>query len=335
MRPNFTLQPLVAASFILALSCVPANAVPGHLGGYSARHVRHSSYQLRTSLTARVKTARRHRFQRTLAHIRHALAHFSRSKRTLRLADAQQPGENRHASSVSFLWQAPASSDRGELSNERREVIADAFMAGHAEAYSPSMLREANVFSYDPLHGGIYERAEEVKFIILHSTETGRPADAPRVIASWNHHGLRHPGAQFVVDRDGTIYNTVDPAYATVHVNQHKTLLGVNNDNSIGIEIVHTGDQDYTEKQINSVACLVSYLQARYSVPDSHIYTHHMVQPSDRTDPVNFDWARFAMDRSQLKESETAFNERSHVAPARAPSSEAEGMNYTRSEAAD
>ena len=146
-----------------------------------------------------------------------------------------------------------------------------------------------------------------MKYIILHSTETGHPADAQRVVTSWNRKGLRHPGAQFVVDRDGTIYNTVDPTYATVHVNQYKTLSGVNNDNSIGIEIVHTGNQAYTDSQVKSVACLVHYLQDRFMVSDNHIYTHHQVQPSDRSDPVNFDWDKYTADRLTLVNSRTAY----------------------------
>ena len=90
--------------------------------------------------------------------------------------------------------------------------------------------------------------------------------------------GIRHPGAQYVVDRDGAIYQAVDPELATVHINIFKTLPGINNDNSIGIEMCHTGKQDYPEPQRRSVSKLVTYLQERYKVPDENIVTHRYAQ---------------------------------------------------------
>jgi N-acetyl-anhydromuramyl-L-alanine amidase AmpD len=52
----------------------------------------------------------------------------------------------------------------------------------------------------------------------------------------------------------------------------------------------------------------VTYLQGHYGINDAHVYTHHYVQPSDRSDPVAFDWNKFAYDRTALGNSETAFN---------------------------
>jgi hypothetical protein len=208
-----------------------------------------------------------------------------------------------------FLGETPAPGGPA-LEQDTREQIADAFSSGRASEFSPSQLAEAKVFDFEPLKGSVFVRREPVKYIILHSTETKRPADGDRVIRSWNNRGRRHPGAQFVVDRDGTIYNTVDPQFATVHVDTRKTKYGVNNDNAIGIEIVHSGDQEYTDKQVNSVACLVSYLQSRYGIGENHIYTHHYVQPSDRSDPVDFDWQKFALDRSVLGNAQTAMGKR-------------------------
>jgi hypothetical protein len=158
----------------------------------------------------------------------------------------------------------------------------------------------AKVFVSEPLHGSIFKRHGAVKYIILHSTETGSPADARRVIQSWNNRGLRHPGAQFVVDRDGTICSTTNPDLATVHIDTSKTLAGYSNDNSVGIEIVRSGKQRYTSAQMDSVTYLVSYLQSHYGVPDSCVTTHHHVQPSDRSDPVGFDLAAFETAKAEL-----------------------------------
>lgn len=171
--------------------------------------------------------------------------------------------------------------------------IRYAFQSGTASNYPPNMLIRSGAVNYYPIHGGILNRREEVKYIIMHSTETGVPQDARHVINSWSSGGRRHPAAQFIVDRDGTIFETVDPKYATVHINIFKTLPGIDNENTIGIEMVHCGGQSYTPEQKASVIRLVTYLQDRYHVLDEHIYTHRYVQQGDHTDPVAFDWDGF------------------------------------------
>ncbi len=176
-----------------------------------------------------------------------------------------------------------------------------AFIRGTAGNFSYDQLVAAKVFVSQPLHGSIFKRQGRVKYIILHSTETGSPADARRVIESWNNRGQRHPGAQFVVDRDGTVCSTTNPDLATVHINTSKTLPGYSNDNSVGIEIVRSGKQQYTRPQLDSVMYLVSYLQSHYNVSDDDVTTHHHVQPSDRSDPVGFDLVAFESAKSSLR----------------------------------
>ena len=209
-----------------------------------------------------------------------------------------------------FIWSPPGYSLASETCSS--SLITDAFDNGQGSKYTPQELVQAGVFTEEPLRGGIFIRREPVKYIILHSTETGRPADAVRVIHSWNR-GMRHPGAQYIVDRDGTIYQTVDPEYGTVHVDIHRTLGGVNNDNTVGIEIVHTGEQEYTAKQLDKVTKLVSYLQGRFSVTDDHILRHGDVQPSDRHDPVAFDFPGFMTAKSNLR-SQMAMGQKSTYA---------------------
>lgn len=171
--------------------------------------------------------------------------------------------------------------------------IRYAFQSGSADDYSPTHLVRSGAFNFYPLRGGIFERREQVKYIIVHSTETGVPQDARRVINSWSGMGRRHPGAQYVVDRDGTIFQAVDPQYATVHVNIFKTLPGINNDNSIGIEMCHAGSQNYPNEQRQSVIRLVAYLQNKFHVTNDNVITHRYAQQGDHTDPVAFDFDEF------------------------------------------
>lgn len=213
---------------------------------------------------------------------------------------ARQP-KVRYAYPVTLFMMTAPEFDRTPVSDELAASYKAAFDQGIASHLPASSLVRAGIFNYHPLKGGIFMRREEIKYIIMHSTETGRPVSAPLVIAGWNSLGRRHAGAQFVVDRDGAIYEALDPELASVHVNVFKTLPGINNDNSIGIEMCHAGAQEYTKPQLDSVNKLVVYLQQRYHVLDENIITHRYAQQGDHTDPVNFAWDKFIADKNQLK----------------------------------
>jgi hypothetical protein len=191
--------------------------------------------------------------------------------------------------------------DRSPLKPDQARAVANAFKSGAADHIPARALVRAGVARYYAMRGGIFWRREPVSYLVVHSTETGIPLDAKRVIDSWSSMGRRHPGAQYVVDRDGTIYQAVDPDLGTVHLNIFKTLPGINNDNSIGIEMVHTGRQPYTAEQRTAVICLVHYLQDRYKVSDDSVITHRFAQQGDHTDPVAFNWDNFLKDKQRFR----------------------------------
>lgn len=215
----------------------------------------------------------------------------------LAIAAHAQP---RHAYPLNIFLISPPSFNRTPLSAQLSSEISQSFNQGYADNYAARSLVRAGVVTYHPLHGGIFWRRQKVQYIIMHSTETGVPQSAPRVIESWGSGGRRHAGAQYVIDRDGTIYQAVDPDLATVHINIFKTLPGINNDNSIGIEMCHTGHQEYPEAQRQSAIKLVTYLQDRYKIADANIMTHRYVQQGDHTDPVAFDWDKFLADKNSF-----------------------------------
>jgi hypothetical protein len=242
-----------------------------------------------SSRRSRVSSSHRGRHQRVASRRRHGAAI---------VAHAPKP---RYAYPVSIFMMHPPEFEHDQLPSELSSKIGRAFEEGHADEYAARSLVRAGLVSYHPLHGGMFWRREPVKYIIVHSTETGIPMGAVRVIDSWGSSGRRHAGAQYVVDRDGTIEQAVDPDLATVHVNIFKTLPGINNDNSIGIEMCHTGQQTYTREQRQSVIHLVAYLQDRYKVVDANVITHRYAQRGDHTDPVNFDWEQFIADKDRFR----------------------------------
>ncbi len=216
----------------------------------------------------------------------------------------------RYAYPLSFFMMHPPEFERSSLPFDVSNKISRSFHQGYADSFTARSLVRAGLVSYHPLRGGIFWRREPVKYIIMHSTETGIPLSAERVIESWSSSGLRHAGAQYVVERDGTIFQAVDPDLGTVHINIFKTLPGINNDNSIGIEMNHTGHQDYPAVQLQSVVKLVAYLQERYKVSDENVITHRYAQQGDHTDPVNFDWDGFIANKNSFRNRAIAYKVR-------------------------
>lgn len=285
MRKRFKTQFVFSA--ILMVLCMVASsiAIPQDASARSKR----SASRSRSSRTAHVSHGRKR-----------VSSHHSRRGATTHRRTAKVP-KTRYAYPIDIFMMHPPEFDQSPLSQEQSNEIRSNFENGVADELPARSLVRAGVVKYHALRGGIFWRREPVKYIIVHSTEPGIPLSAVRIIESWSSMGRRHPGAQYVVDRDGSIYQAVDPDLATVHVNIFKTLPGINNDNSIGIEMCHTGKQDYPHEQRQSVIRLVNYLQQRYKVDDENIITHRYAQQGDHTDPVNFDFTGFLQAKNNFK----------------------------------
>ena len=282
----------MALAFTLLVNCaVPAQAKHKHATSHSAKASTKASGHVAGSHSSSSSSRHGHSTHTAAAsNGRHhgAVAHHGRHH-----VVAHQAPKTRYAYPLGLFMKSPPPFDTSPLSADNAAAVARAFERGTADSYPARILVRAGIVHYHPLHGGIFWRREPVKYIVMHSTETGNPISAVRVIESWTSMGMRHPGAQYVVERDGTIYQAVDPDLATVHVNIFKTLPGINNDNSIGIEMNHTGSQDYPPVMREAVIKLVGYLKHRYNIDEGNIITHRYAQQGDHTDPVHFDWDGF------------------------------------------
>jgi hypothetical protein len=257
-----------------------------------------------TSRGGKSRHAISHRSSRRTRSAHRGRHHLARHSRSHVQAHAPKP---KYAYPLGiFMAHAPAF-DRSALEPEQAGKVAREFDKGLAHGYSARTLVRAGIFKHHALRGGIFYRREPVKYIVMHSTETGIPVPGKNVIESWSSMGLRHPGAQYVVDRDGTIYQALDPDLACVHVNIFKTLPGINNDNSIGIEMNHTGSQDYPYAQRQAVIRLVGYLQRRYDIQSGNVITHRYAQQGDHTDPVNFNFDEFLATVDNFKSQAIAY----------------------------
>jgi hypothetical protein len=302
----------VSASLLSAI--VPANWTldgPGGAGAAWARSHHRSSGQ-----TQQTSSTRHHSGSSSTRNRSHKVAsagedtssrHHGRHHGKHGHARESVAAKPKYAYPYDIFMMTPPEFDHTPLPEELCENVRSSFVQGTAENYPPNYLVRSGVARYHPLRGGLFKRREHVKYIVVHSTETGVPQDAPHVIEAWSSGGRRHPGAQYIIDRDGTIYETSDPDTATVHVNIFKTLPGINNDNSIGIEMCHTGRQDYPAAERESARLLVSYLQDRYHVLDENVITHRYAQQGDHTDPVNFDWEGFLAEKDQFRQQALAY----------------------------
>lgn len=207
----------------------------------------------------------------------------------------------RYAYPLDFFLMKTSDYDHSPLEESLAARVRESFRNGTADIYPPHYLVRAGVATHYPLRGGIFKRRDRVKYIVLHSTETGVPQDSKGVINSWSSGGRRHPGTQYIIDRDGTIFQPVHPDWGTVHVNIFKTLPGINNDNTIGIEMCHWGQITYPPEQKLAAKRLTAYLQDRYHVLDENIITHRYAQQGDHTDPVAFDWEGFLAQKNAFR----------------------------------
>jgi hypothetical protein len=303
---------VVIAVAIAVLLCLPVlpERYEGVMWALSTSHpskhnktaVRRTSIATSSGSNIRNSRLRRHREKHLIAlPVRHRTRQTASRPAPAHRKSRHVATRARYAYPMSLFLYQPPPFDLTPLPEDQCLKIRKAFAQGTAGEYPTRSLVKAHIVTYYPIRGGIFFRRELIKNIIMHSTEPGIPVGAKTVIDGWSHGGRRHPGAHYVVDRDGTIYQAVDPDLAAVHVNIFKTLPGFDNDNSVGIEMCHQGSQNYPPEQVQSVIKLVVYLQNHYHVPDSNVVTHRYAQQGDHTDPVNFAWNDFIADKASLQ----------------------------------
>jgi N-acetylmuramoyl-L-alanine amidase len=116
--------------------------------------------------------------------------------------------------------------------------------------------------------------------------------------------------AHYVIDRDGTVYNLVDPSHRAWHagISNFKGRSGFN-DFSVGIELVNFGyftlegdpnyhdfGQDYDDfpdVQIDALINLMNDLYNEFPIAKNWVLQHSDISPSRRADPgPKFPWCK-------------------------------------------
>ncbi len=150
---------------------------------------------------------------------------------------------------------------------------------------------------HDPVYK-FNKRSLPIRYIIMHSTG-GK--DSRNWLSKWNKGQPKSAQNQvsihYLVQRNGIVYRIIDDAQRAWHAGIGKMLGGETDCNScsIGIELEHLNEPNYTEPQLNNAAELVAQLIQQYDISPAEVVSHASIAlPKGRKiDPVNFDWGDF------------------------------------------
>lgn len=127
----------------------------------------------------------------------------------------------------------------------------------------------------------------DIRYIILHYTE--RDFEESINLLTSN---ITEVSAHYLIDLNGDIYNLVDDKERAWHAGESYWQGNENlNNNSIGIEIVNSGLEKFTDEQYKNLIELCHYLMKNYEIHRNNVLAHSDIAPSRKIDPgPYFNW---------------------------------------------
>jgi hypothetical protein len=155
--------------------------------------------------------------------------------------------------------------------SKRRSLTSNAVAARNGGLglmdLSPSFKKDA--FGYEDvsgLHTGS-RKMKDVSGITVH--HTGGRGTPEGVVNTLNERGL---GVHYVMDREGNIYKTAPDGTRVAHM--RNSPIGLNNSNTLGIEVIGLDDKDITPEQINAGMDFINDMRATYPGIDMSVFGH-------------------------------------------------------------
>lgn len=130
------------------------------------------------------------------------------------------------------------------------------------------------MYTITKYHGNynITKRSSKIKYIVIHYTAGTGSARNNCIYFS---NGNRNASAHYFIDNT-SIYEYADPRkYATWHVGDGKGKYGITNQNSIGIEVVVSGNKPFTTEEIARLAWLTNKLMKEHGVSATNVVRHY------------------------------------------------------------
>ncbi len=129
-------------------------------------------------------------------------------------------------------------------------------------------------------------------FIIIHHTGSPSLWSALNTLTS----AKAEVSAHYLIDKDGSLRQLVDERHRAWHAGDARW--GANTDvnsDSIGIELVNSGNEPFPQAQIDTLLALVKDIVRRYHMPPENVIGHADVAPKRKVDPNRyFPWAQLA-----------------------------------------
>jgi N-acetylmuramoyl-L-alanine amidase/Protein of unknown function (DUF2934) len=148
---------------------------------------------------------------------------------------------------------------------------------GAQAVVAPPKVQPAQPITTNPDGSDLPQRVQAVgnndpaAFIVHHTSGRGT---VDGVVSTLKERGL---GVQYVMDRDGNIFQTGGPGAQNILAGWGPKGTGLNNQNIVGMEIIAKDDKDVTDAQKQSFA---RFIAARY--PNTPLYGHGEVNPGHK-----------------------------------------------------
>ena len=131
-----------------------------------------------------------------------------------------------------------------------------------------------------PNYSKIIDR--HIKYIIIHYTGMKNQKVAIKRLQS----KVAKVSVHYVLSKKGRVYRMVNDKHIAWHAGISKWGKDINlNSNSIGIELVNNGKEEYPKKQINKLVLLIKYLKKKYNIKKKNVLGHSHIAPQRKIDP--------------------------------------------------
>ncbi|MBU2028589.1 N-acetylmuramoyl-L-alanine amidase [Patescibacteria group bacterium] len=128
--------------------------------------------------------------------------------------------------------------------------------------------------------------------IVIHSSYdalTDNSYSLEGLIKEYQQYGV---APHYLIDRKGIIYRLVADKDVAYHAGESQVPDGRKNVNnfSLGIEMMNTKTDSFTEEQYAALEKLIDFLKRNYKI--KYVLGHNQIAPGRKDDPWNFDWKK-------------------------------------------
>jgi N-acetyl-anhydromuramyl-L-alanine amidase AmpD len=128
--------------------------------------------------------------------------------------------------------------------------------------------------------------------IVIHSSYDGLGNDPYSVSGLIKEYQQYNVAPHYLIDRSGKIYQLVKDSDIAYHAGVSKMPDGRTNVNnfSLGIELMNTKKDSYTQDQYSSLKTLIANIKSKYMI--KNLVGHSQIAEGRKDDPWNFDWKK-------------------------------------------